>query len=59
MSDSLAAKYVDYFPIGAAVGAHHLDTLEAVIKRDFNRLTCENAMKIQDIHPAADTFTWN
>lgn len=54
----LAEKYADFFPIGAAIGASHLDTLEAVIKQDFNHLTCENAMKVQDIHPAEATFNW-
>jgi endo-1,4-beta-xylanase len=57
-SDSLAQKYADYFPIGAAVGSWHLDNLSEVIKQDFNHLTCENAMKIQDIHPTEDTFNW-
>lgn len=57
-SDSLAQKYADYFPIGAAVGNWHLDNLSDVLEQDFNHLTCENAMKIQDIHPAQDTFNW-
>jgi endo-1,4-beta-xylanase len=55
---SLAQKYADYFPIGAAVGNWHLDNLSDVLKQDFNHLTCENAMKIQDIHPAEDSFSW-
>lgn len=57
-SDSLAQKYSDYFPIGAAIGNWHLDSLSDVLKQDFNHLTCENAMKIQDIHPAEGTFNW-
>jgi endo-1,4-beta-xylanase len=56
--DSLAQKYADYFPIGAAVGNWHLDNLSAVIKQDFNHLTCENAMKVQDIQPLEGTFNW-
>ncbi len=55
---SLAEKYADFFPIGAAIGNDHLNTLEQVLARDFNHLTCENAMKIQDIHPTADGFYW-
>src|SRR5688572_21371325 len=39
--DSLAAKYADYFPIGAAVGSWHLDSLGQVLEQDFNHLTCE------------------
>lgn len=57
-ADSLAEKYTGYFPIGAAIGGTHLDLLEDVIAKDFNHLTCENAMKIQDIHPAEATFNW-
>jgi endo-1,4-beta-xylanase len=56
--DSLAQKYEELFPIGAAVGNWHLDQLGDVLKRDFNHLTCENAMKIQDVHPAETTFAW-
>jgi endo-1,4-beta-xylanase len=58
ITDSLAAKYADYFPIGAAVSNFHLDALEQVLLRDFNHLTCENAMKIQDIHPVEATYNW-
>jgi endo-1,4-beta-xylanase len=57
-TQSLAAKYADYFPIGAAVGSWHLDALGPVLEQDFNHLTAENAMKIQDIHPAEATFEW-
>jgi len=57
-TDSLASKYAGYFPIGAAVGSWHLDSLGQVLEQDFNHLTCENAMKIQDIHPAEATFEW-
>ncbi len=57
-ADSLAKKYADYFPIGAAVSAWHLDNLSAVLAQDFNHLTCENAMKVQDIHPSEATFDW-
>lgn len=56
--DSLAAKYADFFPIGAAVGNFHLTAQAEILKRDFNHLTCENAMKISDIHPAEDTYAW-
>ena len=56
--DSLAQKYSDHFPIGAAIGNWHLDNLSGVLKQDFNHLTCENAMKIQDVHPAEGSFSW-
>jgi endo-1,4-beta-xylanase len=55
---TLAAKYADYFPIGAAVSAWHLDNVPEIVGTQFNHLTAENAMKIQDIHPAEATFNW-
>jgi len=55
---SVAQSYTDYFPIGAAVSAWHLDNLPEVVARDFNHLTGENAMKMQNIHPAEDTYDW-
>jgi endo-1,4-beta-xylanase len=55
---SLSQKYADFFPIGAAIGNAQLDSLEQVLIQDFNHLTCENAMKIQDIHPTADGYYW-
>ena len=57
-ANSLASKYADYFPIGAAVSAWHLDHVSAQLAQDFNHLTCENAMKVADIHPAEATFNW-
>lgn len=58
VSDSLAAKYVGFFPIGAAVGDVHITTQQDILVRDFNHLTCENAMKIADIHPTEETYNW-
>ncbi len=55
---SVAQKYADYFPIGAAVSAWHLDNAADALTRDFNHLTCENAMKAQSIHPAEATYDW-
>ncbi len=57
-SDSVAQKYAGDFPIGAAIGGWHLDNLSAILERDFNHLTCENAMKTAPIHPAEGTFDW-
>src|SRR5687768_17014215 len=55
---SLAQKYADHFPIGVALGSFHLSTMASIVDHDFNHLTCENAMKIQDIHPAEASFAW-
>ena len=57
-SGSLAQKYAEYFPIGAALGSYHLSNMGGIVEQDFNHLTCENAMKIQDIHPTEDSFAW-
>jgi endo-1,4-beta-xylanase len=58
LTGSVARKYADYFPIGAAVGNWQLDNAVDALDRDFNHLTCENAMKAQNIHPAEDTYDW-
>jgi|SRR6478609_2584000 len=55
---SVAEKYADYFSIGAAVSAWHFDHTPDALARDFNRLTCENAMKAQNIHPTEATYDW-
>jgi endo-1,4-beta-xylanase len=55
---SIAEKYIDYFPVGVALGSIHLSTMGDIVDRDFNHLTCENAMKIKNIHPAEATFAW-
>jgi endo-1,4-beta-xylanase len=57
-SDSLAQRYAGYFPIGAAVGNWQLDNVKGIVDKDFAHLTCENAMKQADIHPAEATFNW-
>jgi endo-1,4-beta-xylanase len=58
VTGSVAQTYAGYFPIGAAVSAWHLDHAADTLTRDFNHLTCENAMKVQDIHPAEDSYDW-
>jgi endo-1,4-beta-xylanase len=56
-TDSLFEKYEDVFPIGAAVSNFHISFEEDILIRDFNHLTCENAMKMKDIHPEPEG--WN
>jgi endo-1,4-beta-xylanase len=58
VGDSLAQKYADFFPIGAAIGDFQLNFLEQVLTQDFNHLTCENAMKAEDLHPTEDAYYW-
>ena len=55
---SIAAKYADYFTIGAAVSDVALADFPDLLARDFNRMTCEYQMKIAQIHPAEATYAW-
>lgn len=51
--------YKDYFSIGVAVSPRALSSDEAgLIKKQFNSLTAENAMKSQNIHPKENEFFW-
>ncbi|MBN8782322.1 MAG: endo-1,4-beta-xylanase [Terrimonas ferruginea] len=52
--------YRSYFPIGVAVSAAALERPDerALILREFNSLTPENAMKMGPIHPAPDRYYW-
>jgi endo-1,4-beta-xylanase len=51
--------YKDYFSIGVAVSPRALTTDEAqLIKKQFNSLTAENAMKSQNIHPKENEYFW-
>ncbi|MEJ0102675.1 MAG: endo-1,4-beta-xylanase [Bacteroidota bacterium] len=51
--------YSKYFPIGVAVGPANLSGDEAaLILREFNSITPENAMKMGPIHPAENFYFW-
>jgi len=52
---SVARKYADYFPLGAAINNWELDQAPDALA-DFNHLTCENAMKPFNIHPSEDRY---
>lgn len=55
----LKAYYDSYFPIGVAVSPRALKTDEAsLIKREFNSITPENAMKMGPIHPKENEYFW-
>jgi endo-1,4-beta-xylanase len=52
--------YKDYFPVGVAVSTRSItgpDT--ALIVREFNSLTPENAMKMGPIHPEEYRYYWD
>ncbi|RZK87481.1 MAG: 1,4-beta-xylanase, partial [Pedobacter sp.] len=49
---TLKETYHDYFSIGVAVGPKNLVGDEAVlIKKQFNSITAENAMKMESLQP--------
>ncbi|WP_163192230.1 endo-1,4-beta-xylanase [Clostridium thermarum] len=54
---SLAETYKYYFKIGAAVTVEDLQGLHGdLLKRHFNSITAENAMKFGEIHPKEDWY---
>jgi endo-1,4-beta-xylanase len=58
VTDSLAVRYAEYFPIGVAVSDAAMNDFEPLLAQEFNHLTCEYQMKIGFIHPAEDTYAW-
>lgn len=48
----LKTAYEDYFLIGAAVSAQSLFANEEMVLKNFNSITCENAMKIYALEPS-------
>lgn len=51
--------YQNFFPIGVAVGVGNLQGEEArLIKKNFNSITAENAMKMEVLQPAEGKFNW-
>lgn len=51
--------YAAYFPVGVAVSPSALRTAEAdLIRRQFNSITPENAMKMGPIHPLEERYFW-
>lgn len=56
---TLKETYHDYFSIGVAVGPKNLVGDEAVlIKKQFNSITAENAMKMESLQPKEGKFYW-
>jgi endo-1,4-beta-xylanase len=51
--------YKDYFSVGVAVSPQVLKGPEAaLIKKHFNSMTAENAMKMGPIHPEENKYNW-
>ncbi len=50
------------FPVGAAVSVNLMQNnskYSGVVKKEYNSLTAENAMKFGALHPSANTYNWN
>lgn len=58
--DGLKDAYKDYFMIGVAVNNTNVQDPDqiALIKREFNSITAENAMKPQPTEPEYGVFNW-
>ena len=58
--DGLKDAYKDYFMIGVAVNNRNVtdEAQMAIIKREFNSITAENAMKPQPTEPNYGEFNW-
>ncbi|MGV8880456.1 MAG: endo-1,4-beta-xylanase [Sphingobacteriaceae bacterium] len=52
--------YKNYFPVGVAVTPAQLKdpAQSALILKNFNSITAENAMKMGPIHPEEDRYNW-
>ncbi len=58
--DGLKDAYKDYFMIGVAVNTRNVTDPDqiALIKREFNSITAENAMKPQPTEPEKGQYNW-
>ena len=58
--DGLKDAYKDYFMIGVAVNNRNVtdEAQMALIRREFNSITAENAMKPQPTEPNYGEFNW-
>ena len=59
-AQGLKDAYKDYFLIGVAVNQRNVTNAEqqALIKREFNSITCENDMKPEPTEPNEGQFNW-
>jgi len=55
---SLAQKYAQYFPIGAAVDPASYHTHAALLERHFNSITTENEMKFESLQKTEGSFDY-
>ncbi len=58
-AQGLKDAYKDYFKVGVALNVGNLTPeQEAIVTREFNSVTCENAMKPVSVHPAPGVWDW-
>ncbi len=59
-AQGLKDAYKDYFMIGVAVNQRNVTNAEqmALIKKEFNSMTCENDMKPEPTEPQEGKFNW-
>jgi endo-1,4-beta-xylanase len=55
---SLARKYADFFPIGAAVNSRTLKSHADLLARHFSSITAENEMKFESVEPTEGNFNF-
>ena len=60
ITDGLKDTYKDYFSIGVAVNPTNVtDPAQiALIQREFNSITAENAMKPEPTEPSKGVYNW-
>ena len=55
----LKDAYKDYFKVGVALNVRNLTPdQEQLVLKEYNSVTCENAMKPIETHPAEGKWTW-
>ena len=58
-AQGLKDAYKDYFKVGVALNVGNLTPeQEAIVVREYNSVTCENAMKPVSVHPAPGVWDW-
>lgn len=55
---SLCEAYKDYFPIGIALNLNQMKVHKELIKKHFNSITPENALKFTECHPEESLYTF-
>ena len=60
-AQGLKDAYKDYFRIGVAVNPRNITDADqqALIRKEFNSVTSENAMKPASVHPREGMWTWD